>query len=1044
VLKSFLILLTGILLTPFFAKAQRTNVYIEPDAVFKNAYDLFTKQKYALAQSEFIKYNQNKPTNTLQTADATYYIAICANELFNEDAEDLLRNFILFYPESPKIKMAYFSLGNLLYRKKKYNESIDFYEKTETYDLTNEQLAEYYFKLGYSYFEEKKFDKALLNFTEIKDKDNRYRYPAEYYYSHICYLQKNYTTALTGFLTLTEQPQFSHIVPYYIAQLYYLQNNYEQVIAYAPALLDSANTKRAPEIARILGESYYKTNRFKEAIPYLIKYKEKGGAMLRNDYYQLAYAFYKAEEYTKAIDYFKDVTNEKDSLTQLTLYNVAECFLKINRKEHARSNFQACSKLNFDPVLREDAFFNYAKLAYELDYNPFDKAVIAFEAYLNEYPDSKRKDEAYKYLLNVYLSTRNYSAALESIEKIKQWTDDLKYAYQRIAYNRGVELYNNQDYKGSIELFNKSLKYPVDKPMGADAVYWKGEASYKLGNYTDAVAQYKEFIYQPGAALTPYFSLVNYNLGYAYYSLKEYNNAILWFRKFTGSKSETDSKRLNDAYLRTADSYFITKDYRGAFDNYQSASELKLFDTDYALLQKSIAAGLLGKQEEKEKGLKQLLNDFQKSTYTSDALYELGNYYLSKGESANAVTYFDRLNTEFPNSSYLKSALLKKGLVYKNSDQDAKAIEIFKQVAQNYQGTTEAKDAIYQIKLILLENGHVDEWESFAKTQNLTNISISELDSVSYDAANKKYSNSEWQLASESFENYLKKYPEGIFKIQATYYKAECDYKLNKIDEAFNNYNQFINWTKNKFTEPALLKASFIAMKKAKYKEATALYLKLEEIAEVKNNISDARIGLMRCYNLLGQADSLKQYSQKVMNIEKISSEIENEARYNLAKSLYTLKDTAGAMREYSDLADKANSETGANARYQLAEILFLKGNLTESEKNAYLIINHDPSYDYWVAKSFILLADILKEKQEFFQAKQTLQSIIDNFEGEELIKIARQKMEEIIELEKKNEQQKVREKIEINLVPEKGGEDKLFEDDNKKETPKEEEVKYE
>lgn len=1028
----------------FFVKAQRTNVYVENDGVFKNAYHLFTKQKYAQAQQLFEKYIHAKNKHLTYVSDAKFYSALCAFELFNEDAEQLLVDFINQYPESPKIKMAYFTLGSWYYRKKKYKESIQFFEKTETHDLTNEQLAEYYFKLGYSYFEEKNYDRALINLKEVKEVENKYKSVATYYFAHINYLQKNYTTALNEFLKLTNDAQFSHIVPYYVAQLYYLLNEYEQVIAYAPALLDSANTKRAPEIARILGESYYKTNRFKEAIPYLLLYKEKGATMQRCDYYQLGYAYYKIADYANAVNYFKEVTDQKDSLTQLTLYNLAECYLKLNKKELARSNFQACSKLNFDQTIREDAFFNYAKLAYELDFNPFEKTVIAFEAYLNEYPQSPRRDEAYSYLLNVYLTTRNYAAALASMEKIKQWDEPLKYAYQRVAYNRAIELYNNTDYINAIELFNKSLKYPLNKTIGATAVYWKGEAYYKLNQLREAIQAYKDFIYQPGAVLTGYFYLVNYNLGYAYYTLKDYANAILWFRKYTSNPAEADKKRLNDAYLRIADSYFITKDYRNAYDNYQSAYSIKLLDPDYTLLQMSLAAGLLNKTDEKERGLKNLLSEYPTSKYKSDALYELGNYYLAQGNNEQAIYYFNQLEKEFLTSSYLKNVLLKKGLIYKNANNDAEAIALFKQVINNYPNTTEANDALYQIKFILLENGQVEEWESFAKNQNISAINVNELDSASFEAANKKYSNNDWAAASEAFGNYLKKYPNGIFKIHATYYKAECDYQLKNQTEAYNGYSQFLNFNKNRFTEPALLKASYIAMKNKNYTDAANLYQKLEQIAEIKSNITDARIGLMRCYKQLNKYNELKKYAELVLNNEKTAPELEREARFNLATALLNLNDTTAAIREFTDLADKTNSEIGATARYQVAELLYLKNNLSEAEKNAFLVINHDPSYDYLVAKSFILLADIMIARKEILQAKQTLQSIIDNYEGEDLVKIARQKMENILEIERQKELLKPQPVIEINLMPENGIDEKLFEEETKKEPVIEENIKYE
>ena len=57
-------------------------------------------------------------------------------------------------------------------------------------------------------------------------------------------------------------------------------------------------------------------------------------------------------------------------------------------------------------------------------------------------------------------------------------------------------------------------------------------------------------------------------------------------------------------------------------------------------------------------------------------------------------------------------------------------------------------------------------------------------------------------------------------------------------------------------------------------------------------------------------------------------------------------------------------------------------------------------SDDYFIAKSFILLSDIYLKKENKFQAKATLESIIENYSGEDLKLIAQKKREEIIESE--------------------------------------------
>ena len=55
------------------------------------------------------------------------------------------------------------------------------------------------------------------------------------------------------------------------------------------------------------------------------------------------------------------------------------------------------------------------------------------------------------------------------------------------------------------------------------------------------------------------------------------------------------------------------------------------------------------------------------------------------------------------------------------------------------------------------------------------------------------------------------------------------------------------------------------------------------------------------------------------------------------------------------------------------------------------------PNYDYWVAKSFILLADNYLALKDKLQAKSTLLSIIDGYEGkDEIVAIAKEKLAKI------------------------------------------------
>ena len=62
------------------------------------------------------------------------------------------------------------------------------------------------------------------------------------------------------------------------------------------------------------------------------------------------------------------------------------------------------------------------------------------------------------------------------------------------------------------------------------------------------------------------------------------------------------------------------------------------------------------------------------------------------------------------------------------------------------------------------------------------------------------------------------------------------------------------------------------------------------------------------------------------------------------------------------------------------------------------------------MAKAFILLADNYLKTGNIHQAKYTLKSIIDNYDGVDLIKIAQEKLDKIVADEKAEEQRKAEE----------------------------------
>ncbi len=984
--------------------AQRSQIYNDQQKIFKMALNYFDEEKYSVAQYFFDQYKSMPNTNELLVSDAYYYSAVAALELFHSDAEKLLLDYLDRYRENSRILYANYKMGLFKYRDKKFKKAIPWFEKINPYYLSKEEQHEYYFKLGYSYFVNGEFDKAEKAFYEIKDIPNAYFSPALYFYSHIAYVKKNYETALNGFQRLSKDEYFSHIVPYYITQIYYLQEKYDEVINYAPGFLDSANTRRAPEIARIIGESFYKTQRYKEAIPYLERYAQ-AMPLSRADLYELSYAYYRIGLVQRASKTLEKIPLLEDTLSQQVLYLLAECYLYDGLKNNARMALEKASKMSFDKDIEEEALFHFAKLSFELSYSPFNEAVKSFQQYLEKYPNSPRKDEAYKYLGQAFMFSKNYKDAIEALENIEHITPEIEEAYQRACLYRGLELFNNKEYEEAIIHFDKSLnnsKY--NKLYTAQAIFWKAEAYYRLKDYDNALALFNKFLTTPGAYGSDVFALAHYNIGYCYMKKADYTNAQLWFRKYIENEPNKQQVQVFDSYNRIADCFFVLRRYEDAIEYYSRSINAQKASPDYALYQKAICLSLLKQYNAAVIALNQVLNDYTSSPYVDDALLQLGINYMSIEEHAMAINTFKRLIAEYPKSELVRRAYLQLGLTYFNIDKNEDAIAMFKTVIENYPNTQEYKDAFLGLKNVYLEMNDVNSYYNYvAEKGKGISISVREKDSLSYTVAEKVYMSGDCNKAIQLLKDYIQQYPNGMYKENANYYTAECLFRNKEYDEAHNYYLAVTNFNNNLFTEPSLLRVANYLYQKQRYPEAIPYYARLLDVAQYPQNIFAAKTGLMRCHFQTGKYNEATRYATDILKDGKLSDELYREAHYIIGKSAYIENKLDMALDEFLLIARNCKSKEEAEAKYYIIDIYFKQNKFDLAEKEVFDFVKKNTPHQYWLAKAFLILADIYINKDDLFQAKATLQSIIDNYKNEDdgIKTEAKQKLDAIIEKEK-------------------------------------------
>lgn len=967
------------------------------------AVDLFDKGAFVAAAEQFRLVEKSRINTSNQSEfesklslikeNCQYYEAVCALELTNDDAENKLLEFTKEHPENPFTKLAYFQIGKSYYKAGNYQLAIVWFDKVQAGELSGSENTEYKFRKGYAYFSVGNYKNAQALFSEVKNKKSPFTEDATYYFAYISYLNKDYAIALVNFEKLKNSKKYEASYPYYITSVYFLDKRYDDVLSYAIPILNSTKQLYETDIRRLVAASYFAKADYTNAAKYYALFEDADLGKTQNtqDTYQIGYSNYRIANYPKAAKELETLVDRKDVYSQNGSYTLGDVFLKLDNKQSARNAYLVSSKLDFDPQLKEDALYEYCKLSYELDFN--GQALDATRLYLKNYPNSPRQNEMKTLLAEELLTSRNYKEAIDILEPLPNKSQSAREAYQKVTYYRGLEFYNERAFENAIGVFLRSLNTPVDPKITVLTTYWMAEAMYEVRKYGESVETFEKFLDMPEAKATPVYNYANYALAYAAFGGEKYQKAADYFERFLAGE-ETDKNSINDAITRTADSYFVLKQYSKAMEYYDRIINGHEKGEDYALFQRGMIQGLQGSLDTKISTMTNVLNLFPNSNYADDASFEISYTYFLKNNGDLAKTDLQAMIQKYPRSSYVPRALVTVGLIDYNAGRDTVAITSFKQVVHDYPSSDEAKQALKQIEKIYTDKGDAQTFITYAATTPIGNYTTAEQENIMYTAANNLYLKGDWAGTISAVNAYFDKFPKAIYDKQSKFIRAQSLVSLNRGDEAVADYNYILNdWT-SAYTEKSLISMSNLYIRQKKYNEAIVFLKRLETNSEYKADYNFAVNNLLLCYSEMEMADDALKYVTLVRENTAASEEDKFKTSLYSGKAYLQKGDTTVALKELNDVVANTKTIAGAEAMYNIANVQYRKRQYKTSQKTCFDLINKMANYDYWVAKTYLLLADNYTAQRDVFQAKATLQSIIDNYKADDdILPSAKQKL---------------------------------------------------
>ncbi|WP_442845344.1 tetratricopeptide repeat protein [Leeuwenhoekiella sp. H156] len=990
-IKKYVFTALVILLTGATAAAQQTEAFTNDLAKYDKALTLYNSKQYLAAQTLFNEIKQETTDPTIE-GDCAYYIANAAVRLNQSGADARMQKFVEEYPTSTKRNSAYKDVADYYFENGKYSAAKRWYEQVDISRLSWAEMEKYNFNMGYVHLKSNSPEEAKVYFNRVRNSE-KYGAQAKYYEGFMAYENDDYEEASQLFEEVEAEEGTREDLSYFKADLNFKQGNFREAIRLAEEQLPTANRNEQSELNKIIGESYFNLGEFDKALPYLKEYKGKRGKWSNTDYYQLGYAYYKQGDFDNAISEFNKIIDGKNSVAQNAYYHLADAYLQTGKKQEALNAFRNAYQMDFEPKIKEDSGLNYAKLSYEIG-NAYEPAPQAIGNYLEAYPNAPQRQQLETLLIDSYITSKNYKAAMDLLESNRNYQD--QEAYQKVAFYRGIELYNDGDYQEAIANFEKSLKASASPEFTARALYWKAESEYTINRIDEALLTFKQFEQSSAARSLPEYGDLAYNLGYAYFKKKNYDQAASYFERYVKSGSN-DNVRKADAYMRLGDSYFINSKYWPAMEAYNEAIAMPGVERDYATFQKAISYGFVDRNAQKIEALSNFANQFPQSSYRDDALYELGNTYVATGDNERGIQAYDRLVREIPKSKFAAKSQLKKALIYDNTGRSDEALRLFKSVAENYPGTPEGVQAVASAKLIYIDNGQVDAYGRWANSLDYISVEDSELDDAAFSSAEKQLVGSNNPQAIQNFEKYLREYPNGQRAMEAHFYLGQLYFGQNEYLKTIPHYNYVIEKERSEFTEQALARLGQVYLSERKYAEAVPVLQRLENESDIPQNTIFAQSNLMKSYYELKQYDNAVAYAEKVLANSKIDNNVKSDAQVIIARSAMQTGNERRAAEAYAEVSKIATGELGAEALYYDAYFKNQNGDYKGSNASVQKLAKDFSGYKEYGAKGLVLMAKNFYELKDAYQATYILDNVITNFtDYPEVVAEARQELARI------------------------------------------------
>jgi len=903
------------------------------------------------------------------------YALLCAIRRRMPDCEYLLRKYFGHNSTSILVDEICYRHGANLFDDGDYAAAGTWLGRAKAKNLASGEQAAFAFKQGWCAFSQGNYFEARSHFMDVESMEmSEFKAPARYSMGYMAYIDRNFKESAKWFDLSVTDPRFEALSRFYLVDCHFMEKDYDYVISNGEAIFDSAPEPRQKHLARLISESYLVKGDKEMAREFYSR--SSTDKMTRSDFFYAGSVLYAVEDYTGAIENYEKMTERSDSLGQIANYQLGNSYVRTRNKVAAMNAFKAASQTSFNTDMQEDAWFNYAKLAFDIN-----KDTSGFTSYIKRYNTSRKGDQIYGYMALAMLTDHDYAGAVDAYDHIDELDADQHSNYIKAYYLRAEQLVSSGSYTDAVPYLKAAAYYlPKQDKLNQLSRYWQAECNYKTEKYADAAAIYADLYNISALNGEPEGSRIPYNAAYSHFLDGDYDSAARWFDIYLNEGS-TDLKA--DAAVRRADCDFARKMYDEAAVSYGKAIDESDISKDlYPVYQQGLSYGLAGDKRAKVAALSAVARVSPEASLYGDTMYELGKAYMDIKDNNMAVETFETLSASTTDTNAEARALIGLGMVYRNMKDYDKSLESYKSVVRKMPDTEYAQDALLAIESIYQTRKQPQKYLEYIE-QNRLDADKSEAakEDMYFNTAEQVYMSGDWVQAVASVQKYLDSYPDGSRKSDAYFYMAESYKGMGNKEKAVEYYKMvFDSPNPGSFIESATLNYSDLCYGMERFADSYDGYTRLLDIARFDSNKLNAKVGRLRsAYKARRYEDALSAAAELGVS-SGMSVDVQREVSYMEAKSCLATSRREEGLEIFRTLSKKPATPEGAEARYILVQDAFNRGDFESVRDQVFDFSDKSGDQSYWLAKSYITLADSFAETGKKDQARATYESIRDGY----------------------------------------------------------------